>query len=126
MEIKIETRPYNERRYGRPWIAIASFGPDGKADYQFGDWIGRPGEAGVLRLVANPGDVVARGQKDNRGDKGETEFYVVEDDGSLGAKMTRAEAWEYDRSRDETGPPVGPLAKFTTDELLAELRRRGH
>jgi hypothetical protein len=123
MEVKIETGTYNPRRYGNPWIAKASFGPDGKPAYEFGSWIGRPGEAGVLRIEAEPGDVIARGQRD-RGGAGDTEYNVLQEDGTLGPALTRAEAWEHDTAR-QAKPSDSPLANYTTADLVAELRRRG-
>lgn len=67
MKIEIETDVYNERRYGKPWIAKVDFSDNEKGDFLWGKWIGDPGDSGLLILDADPGDVVARGQKDNRG-----------------------------------------------------------
>ena len=68
MKITIETNTYNHRRYGKPWIAVVDFAGNAKGDFAWGDWTGDHfnGGAGVLSIVANPGDIIARGQKDNR------------------------------------------------------------
>jgi len=66
MNLQIETSVYNERRYGKPWIAKVTFDDNGKADFVFGKWIGQTGCSGILELDVAIGDIVARGQKDSR------------------------------------------------------------
>ncbi|OGC94289.1 MAG: hypothetical protein A2W25_16445 [candidate division Zixibacteria bacterium RBG_16_53_22] len=51
MNITIETRSYNDRRYGKPYIAVIDF-TDPKDTPTWGDWIGQPGSAGVLSIDA--------------------------------------------------------------------------
>jgi len=48
MNITVETDSYNDRRYGKPWIALVDFKSDRKGDFTFGEWIGSPGGAGTL------------------------------------------------------------------------------
>jgi hypothetical protein len=78
-EVRIETAAYNERRYGRPWIAKVVLNADGKLEYQWGNWIGdhANGSSGELQLTINPLDVYARGQKDFRKPKNSApDFYI--------------------------------------------------
>lgn len=66
MRIEIETPSYNERRYGKPWIAKAAFEGE-KLAYSFGNWVGDPGDPGLLILDdVSEDDIVAKGQKDHR------------------------------------------------------------
>ena len=46
MKIEINTSSYNERRYGRPWIARVTF-PAAKGEFAFGEWVGQPGDPGL-------------------------------------------------------------------------------
>ena len=47
MKITVETNAYSQHRYGKPWT---------------GDH--RNGGEGILSISANPGDIIAQGQKD--------------------------------------------------------------
>lgn len=82
IKITIDTHEYNARRYGKPWIAQVDFSTP-KAIYNWGIWIGQidrgNGSAGTLVIDVSEGDIVARGQKDNRGNNGETQYYQVID-----------------------------------------------
>ena len=87
------TGAYNQRRYGKPWIAKLTFTRPGKPDYTFGDWLGSPGCVGELSIEVEPGDVVATGQKDNRkGRGGADNIGVVQADGTVDWGYTAAEA----------------------------------
>jgi hypothetical protein len=66
IEISIETSSYNERRYGRPWIAVVSLDASRKEVFNFGTWLGSQGCAGLLMVKAQPMDVIAKGQHDYR------------------------------------------------------------
>jgi len=86
MKITIETSSYNERRYGKPWIAIVDFSASTKGDFDWGEWAGDHynGGEGVLEITAAPGDIIARGQKDNRKPKNSApNFYFVTPRGEL-------------------------------------------
>ena len=84
MEIRIETSSYNEKRYGKPWIAMVDFAASANGEMIFGNWVGTPGYDGVLLLDATPGDIVARGQKDFRNPKySAPTYYIVGADGQL-------------------------------------------
>ena len=90
MTYTIETPSYNERRYGRPWIAEVS----GK-DFRWGEFQGRNGEAGVLSIEAHPGALIAEGQKDIRKGRGGVDrYYLAMPNGCLwyGLLSTEAEA----------------------------------
>ncbi len=79
MKLAINTSTYNERRYGKPWIALVTFGSSSKADFNFGSWVGDAGYEGILELDVNLGDIVARGQKDNRKPANSTPvFYIID------------------------------------------------
>jgi len=138
MRITQSTRSYNQSRYGKPWIATVDFA-DPKGIFNFGQWIGATGQEGELVIEANPGDVVAQGQKDNRGSSS-TYYHVVQSDGSLGDAVTKIEAyraWQakhvtvanqivdaLDAAKGDNAPPIN-LTGVPTEQLLAELRRRG-
>lgn len=88
-----KTSAYNQRRYGKPWIAKLTFVRPGKPDYTFGDWLGNAGYVGELSIEVEPGDVIATGQKDNRkGLGGADHFGVVQADGSVEWGFTAAGA----------------------------------
>lgn len=95
MKLTINTPIYNERRYGRPYIGIAN-PTDGKVT-KWGTWIGTPGEKGILEIDAQPGEVVIKGQKDNRGNSGAPNYGVVQADGSI-EYMGKAEAVQASRA----------------------------
>ena len=112
MKLNIETSPYNERRYGKPWIARVRF-PDAKGEFSWGEWVGQPGCSGLLMLEAEPGDVVARGQRDNRKmSNSAPDFFVVEPSGSLRG-VTKAEA--YTHYHAPKTPQEGPLKTLLTE-----------
>ena len=97
MDIELETPSYNERRYGKPWIAKITF-VDKKPTYEFGSWVGKPGCPGLLILEnVNAGQIIAKGQKDNRKANGsENNLYVVNDDGTrrLVDKLEAYKIWK--------------------------------
>lgn len=95
MNIKIETGIYNEKRYGKPWIARVDFKTNKKGDFSFGDWIGDPGYCGLLELEnINVGDIVARGQRDARkASNSAPDYYIVLEDGKLD-QISKVEAYK--------------------------------
>jgi hypothetical protein len=63
MKLILETRPYNEKRYGKPYIAKC----DEKAKViEWGEWLGDKGMSGELSIDVEPGDLIMQGQKDHR------------------------------------------------------------
>jgi len=98
MEIRIETASYNERRYGKPWIAKVDFSKSSKGEYVWGDWTGdhRNGGAGMLTITVEPGDIIAQGQKDNRQPRNSSpDFYVVMPNGTLASIGDTGAAYKY-------------------------------
>jgi len=75
MQYIIETDSYNERRYGKPWLARV--GKSLTKDFEFILWNGRPGLAGDFRFSAQPGEILAKGQKDNRKGRGGVDMYLI-------------------------------------------------
>ena len=96
---------YNERRYGKPWGAIITFSKL-KPEYTFtGHYDARPGDAGSVVIEAQPGDILAFGQKDNRGNKTEKQFYIVNDKGELLQISEREARLHYQtKSKQPTTP----------------------
>ena len=92
MNVEFNTGEYNERRYGKPWIAKVDFSTSPKGEYEWGTWVGTPGSNGILVIDADNGDIIARGQKDYRKPRNSTyRFYqlingeLVELDGKAAA-----------------------------------------
>ena len=83
MRISIETDQYNERRYGKPWIARVFFDKTSKAIFSFGNWVGAVGYDGILEIDVEEGDIVARGQKDFRKPRNSAPSYYIVDKGEL-------------------------------------------
>jgi hypothetical protein len=88
MKITITTSSYNEKRFGKPYVA--KLDTNGNV-VEWGQWIGTPGDEGFLEIECALGDVVMHGQKDYRGNKGRPDYALVLSDGSL-QYMTKADA----------------------------------
>ena len=97
MKIQIETSVYNERRYSKPWIAKIEFDSSGQAKYLWGNFIGNPGDEGLLVLDnIEIGDIFAKGQKDLRRNKTSNDFFIFKDENNF-EQVSKAEAfllWE--------------------------------
>jgi len=95
-QITIKTESYNQRRYGKPWIARVTFDAAGKAEFSWGEWIGdrRTGSEGLLVISASEGDIIARGQKDFRQPKNSSPSYYQVRNGELVKLASKAEAYE--------------------------------
>ncbi len=122
MKISIETNAYNDRRYGKPWIALVDFLGNKNGNFKFGDWVGQNGYAGVLEVEANVCDIVARGQKDNRKPSNFLpDFYVVTANGELESvsKVDVYKCWNENQNEDN------PILQFSDEQLLSEIKRRG-
>lgn len=120
MKLQIETSVYNERRYGKPWIAIVDFSSNKKGDFNFGDWIGEQGFAGELELDINPGDIVARGQKDNRKPANSTpKYFIVLENNEL-KDVSKIEAYKH--SQNNLAPSKNELIA-RKNKLLDEIRK---
>lgn len=95
MKIERQTESYNDRRHSKPWIAKVDFSKNPNGDFLWGNWVGQPGEEGLLIIEAEPGDIVARGQKDFRKPKNSApDWYQVDADGKLVALDSKAEAYK--------------------------------
>jgi hypothetical protein len=93
---------YNSRRYGRPWAAIITFNGTGRANYNFkaGTYLGND-EGGELIITAQPGDIIAAGQKDNRKPQNSNnDWYIVGENNEL-IEISRADAFKQYKNRQE-------------------------
>jgi hypothetical protein len=118
MKIEINTDSYNEKRYGKPWLAKVIF-IDTQTEFKFGNWIGDAGCSG--RLVLDnvcEGDIIARGQKDNRGKNNDIYYYIVKN--GLLEKSSKLLAYDFYCSliKEVTNKE---LDRFSTDEALTEI-----
>lgn len=123
MEIQIETKSYNEKRYGKPWIAKVSFEDSKKGDFIWGDWTGDHynGGEGVLSLDANIGNIVARGQKDNRQPRNSApDFYVVSADGTLDKIGDKGAAYKHYLAQKNNEPDINTL-RLEKERLIARI-----
>lgn len=94
--ITVKTESYNQRRFGKPWIARVTFDAAGKAEYTWGEWIGdhRTGSEGLLVINADEGDIIARGQKDFRQPKYSVHRFYQVRDGKLVKLASKVEAYK--------------------------------
>ena len=124
MTITKETSCYNQRRYGKPWIATVDFS-DPKGKFNFGDWTGDHynGGAGMLTISANVGDIVAAGQKDYRNTKySAPDFYIVTVDGKLESIGDKGAAYKYYRDhRDSVDIDALTAERAKLMERIAEI-----
>lgn len=98
MNIEMKTDAYNDKRYGKPWIAKVNFNTDPKGVFTFGSFVGDPGYRGLVVIDAEPGEILAVGQKDHRSSRPKApEYYEVKDDGSLRHLDSKAEAYKISR-----------------------------
>ena len=112
MKYSENTSSYNERRYSRPWIALVTFDTASKANFKFGTWIGELGYKGVLEIDAEPGNIVAKGQKDNRKPRNSApDYYIMGEDGEL-SPVSKADAYKHYRVIENAMP--------SREELLAK------
>ena len=122
-------RPYNKARFGRPWGGVCKL--DGlKVGYDFTGLYQGDERGGDVVVEAEPGMILAFGQKDTKGTKSIQEFHIVELSGDL-TQIGKQEAYDH-LAREERGaadePPPdfsNPLAGYSDAEIAAEFRRRG-
>lgn len=118
---------YNQRRYGRPWIAKITAWPVGcKPEVEWGRYLGDD-TGGEVEIDANPGDIVRTGQKDHRGGNTDAGWYVVMPDGSLGAcdAAEARNAWDAKQADKAIEHPPMDLSGVSDADLIAEIKRRG-
>ncbi len=113
-EIRIETNSYNQRRYGKPWIAKVDFSESRKGDFTWGDWTGDHynGGEGILTIYANIGDIIAEGQKDFRKPRNSApEFSFVDTDGTLTFIGDKGAAYKHYLEQKDSGIDKEALQK---------------
>ena len=123
MEITIETGSYNQRRFSRPWCARVDFAVSAKGDFSWGDWTGDHynGGEGVLSISANPGDIIAKGQKDHRQPKNSApDFCAVMPDGRLDPLGDKGAAYKYFLEHKNAAPDLDALGK-EREMLMARI-----
>jgi hypothetical protein len=92
--ISFDIDPYNSRRYSKPWGATVTFdGARAKYNFSAGSYLGTD-KGGRLIISCNHGDIIARGQKDNRKYRPWNNWYVVQEDGSH-RPVNQAEAYDH-------------------------------
>jgi hypothetical protein len=107
---------------GKPWIAKVDFSASPKGEYAWGDWTGDQynGGEGVLSIDAAPGDIIAKGQKDNRQPKNSApDFYAVTADGKLDPIGDKGDAYKFFLARKSAAPDMAALR----NERLALIAR---
>jgi len=116
-----ETSSYSTKREGKPWCArVTGTDPKGRLIYEWGAWIGRPGEAGLLSVACSPGDIIAWGQRDQRRpERGEHHIMQMGDDG----RMTTLSVPEAVRALREAGKRSDAQAVPVETERERLLRR---
>lgn len=117
MKVEINTSSYNEKRYGKPYISCVDFS-DPKGIPTWGDWVGQAGDAGLLTIDAYPGDIIMRGQKDNRNPKYSAPSYgQVNESGGIDWLDTKAEAYKAWQAA-QGKPAINQL-----DEMLSIMQK---
>jgi hypothetical protein len=127
MEFTLETEAYNNRRYGRPWIAIVDFGNDATGDFAWGTWTGDhyKGGEGVLTVTAYPGDIIAEGQKDNRKPRNsERNYYILLESGKLDYLGDKADAYKHYLAQKKEVAAKTETKKEYNNSLAAQAMRR--
>lgn len=86
MRVTVEFRTYNTRRYSRPWIAKIKDWPIGKPpDVEFAGLVGLTAE-----IDAAPGAIIRYGQRDNRGSGTQSDWGIVQQDGTVSNSTAEA------------------------------------
>ncbi len=122
-------RPYNKARFSRPWGGLCQL--DGlKVGYDFTGLYQGDERGGDVVIDAEPGMILAFGQKDAKGAKSIQEFYMVEFSGDL-TQIGKQEAYDHLAREERGGAPdvepeaANPLAAFSDVEIRTEFLRRG-
>jgi len=126
MQITRETGSYNQRRMGRPWIAIVDFSASARGEFRWGDWTGDHynGGEGVLSIDAAPGDIIAVGQKDNRQPRNSAPyFYAVTPAGKLDPIGDKGDAYKFCLKSKDASPDLDALRaeRETLTVRIAEI-----
>ncbi len=93
VRVKVEVDGYNSRRWSKPWGAVITFdGARPQYDFKAGSFLGND-TGGAVYITCKPGDVIAYGQKDGRGNGTYNVWMIAMADGSF-REVTRTEAYE--------------------------------
>lgn len=121
-KISIETDLYNERRYGKPWIAVVTFEYPSTPTFKFGEWIGSIGCSGILEIDVEEGDVIARGQKDNRKPLNSTPAYYIFENGKMQENsILKKDAYLHFKKMQENSVSELDRLKSRRNEIYVEL-----
>lgn len=127
MRVSQEFKSYNQRRYGRPWIAkITSWPVGGKPEVAWGSYLGDD-NGGEVEIEAVPGDIVRTGQKDHRGGNTDASWYIVQADGSLSSSdaAESRKAWDARQADKAVEHPPLDLSSISDADMITEIKRRG-
>jgi len=121
MKIIMETDSYNDNRYGKPYIAEC----DEKAKaIRWGEWVGTAGHSGELEIHLTKSTIVMKGQKDFRNNRNSAPYYTVWD-GEKFSEWTISKMEVIKKFRElSEGDKRNPLAKFSDEEIIEEIKRR--
>jgi hypothetical protein len=112
------TPSYNDRRYGKPWMARVTTSLT--REFSFLDWDGRPGMAGQFNFDAEHGTMLAYGQKDVRKGRGGVDGYqMCMPDGSLPGMP---DEWAADLHKLAPEARWRKFAQKLLDRAVAEYR----
>jgi len=116
MRVSTSHGSYNQRRYGKPWIAkITAWPIGGRPELQFGACLSNhwDGDAGECEIDAHVDDIIRAGQKDNRGNNTSNDWYIVEANGDLSCTNPQDARKHWDnRIKPVAVDPMDELASF--------------
>lgn len=98
---------YNGRRYGKPWCArIKSFNGSATLEFEKYSYNGND-NGGEIVITAEIGEVIKIGQKDNRSNKSDNDFYQITEAGlEYIADATEARKlwlqWQAEKNKETT------------------------
>ncbi|MDR2054482.1 MAG: hypothetical protein LBQ10_01220 [Desulfovibrio sp.] len=93
--VSFEIGAYNHRRYSKPWGAIVTFdGPKPQYNFDAAAYLGDD-TGGRVIVQCRVGDIVARGQRDNRNPKYTENNWCIVEDGGKTRTVDKAEAYDH-------------------------------
>lgn len=109
---------YNDRRYGKPWIAkVAAWGVGQRPELVWGRYLG-DSLGGECEIECEAGDLIRYGQKDNRGGSTIAKYAIVMD------AVVAIEISEPNAARYFHGDRASMMAEFSRQiEKLNEIQR---
>lgn len=127
IRVSIKYGLYNDRRYGKPWIArVTSWPVGGRPEIEWGSYLGDD-SGGECEIMASAGDIIRSGQKDHRKASGTAnDWYLAQADGSC-RSIDQSEARKlWDAAQVAAPEPTNvDLSGVDTAALIAELEARG-